>query len=160
MWLKCSIVVFHARTLAMAAFTFTTLPRRFQISELFVSTLVVMCTNMDPFQCRRQKFSSTVRKSHNLATWKQIDSHDCCLCQASCHSDEGLRNLRRRAPLITIWDDHETENNLSGQGSNSKTGAENHQPFCAVNPSSFGYVKRAANVQVKGAYSCKFCQTF
>ena len=39
---------------------------------------------------------------------------------ASYHLDEGLKNLRRSAPLISSWDDHETANNAAADG------AENH----------------------------------
>ena len=38
------------------------------------------------------------------------------------HLDEGLRNMRQRHPIITIWDDHEVANNTY------VAGAENHQP--------------------------------
>ena len=38
------------------------------------------------------------------------------------HSDAGLREMRAAAPMVTIWDDHETAND-SWLG-----GAENHQP--------------------------------
>jgi alkaline phosphatase D len=38
------------------------------------------------------------------------------------HLDEGLRNMRQRHPIITIWDDHEVANNTY------VAGAQNHQP--------------------------------
>ena len=41
---------------------------------------------------------------------------------AQYHTDTNLQNLRQSAPLIAIWDDHETAND------SYKTGAENHQP--------------------------------
>ena len=41
---------------------------------------------------------------------------------AQYHTDVNLQNLRQNAPLIAIWDDHETAND------SYKTGAENHQP--------------------------------
>jgi len=41
---------------------------------------------------------------------------------AQYHSDAGLRDMRAAAPLVAIWDDHETAND-SWFG-----GAENHQP--------------------------------
>ena len=44
--------------------------------------------------------------------------------------DEGLRNLRRRAPMVGTWDDHEIAND------SWVNGAENHQPICPANASS------------------------
>lgn len=38
------------------------------------------------------------------------------------HLDEGLRKMRQKHPLITIWDDHEVANNTYASG------AQNHQP--------------------------------
>lgn len=38
------------------------------------------------------------------------------------HLDEGLRKMRLRHPMITIWDDHEVANNTYLEG------AQNHQP--------------------------------
>ena len=38
------------------------------------------------------------------------------------HLDEGLRSMRMRHPVITIWDDHEVANNTYVEG------AQNHQP--------------------------------
>ena len=55
---------------------------------------------------------------------------------ATYHLDEGLQNLRRRAPLIACWDDHESTNNPYGQGTVETTGAQNHQEVCPVNVSS------------------------
>ncbi|KAL7536969.1 hypothetical protein ACHAXR_007512 [Thalassiosira sp. AJA248-18] len=40
----------------------------------------------------------------------------------SYHLDEALQNLRRSAPLISTWDDHETANDAH------TTGAQNHNP--------------------------------
>lgn len=55
---------------------------------------------------------------------------------ATYHMDEGLQNLRRRAPLIACWDDHETTNNPWGMGTVETTGAENHQETCPVDSSA------------------------
>lgn len=41
---------------------------------------------------------------------------------ATYHLDEGLQNIRRSAPLISAWDDHEVAND------NAADGAQNHQP--------------------------------
>jgi len=38
------------------------------------------------------------------------------------HLDEGLRNMRQKHPVITIWDDHEVANDTYADG------AQNHQP--------------------------------
>jgi alkaline phosphatase D len=38
------------------------------------------------------------------------------------HLDEGLRKMRERHPIITIWDDHEIANDTYAEG------AQNHQP--------------------------------
>lgn len=38
------------------------------------------------------------------------------------HLDEGLKQMRQRHPIITIWDDHEVANNTFIEG------AQNHQP--------------------------------
>ena len=46
-----------------------------------------------------------------MPEWEQISLQDYRLRQAQYHQgDEGLRNLRRRAPLMAVWDDHETAN--------------------------------------------------
>ena len=71
-----------------------------------------------------------------MPDWEISSLQDYRLRFATYSLDEGLENLRRRAPMIAIWDDHETTNNSYGQGSESNTGAENHQPVCPVNASS------------------------
>jgi alkaline phosphatase D len=76
------------------------------------------------------------RKKLIMPDWEQISVQDHRLRFASYSLDEGLENLRRRAPLIAIWDDHETTNNAYGQGSEANTGAENHQPVCTANATS------------------------
>lgn len=63
---------------------------------------------------------------------------------ATYHLDEGLRNLRRRAPVIQIWDDHELTNNAYGEGDILNTGAENHQETCSANRDSTDEEKAAA----------------
>lgn len=67
---------------------------------------------------------------------------------ATYHLDEGLRNLRRRAPVIQIWDDHELTNNAYGEGDISNTGAENHQEICSANRNSTDGEKAAAQCDI------------
>ena len=70
-----------------------------------------------------------------LPTWEAIDLQDYRNRHASYVAhDEGLRNLRRRVPLIGSWDDHETANDSWSCPKSS--GAENHQPVCPANASS------------------------
>jgi phosphodiesterase/alkaline phosphatase D-like protein len=56
--------------------------------------------------------------------------------------DEGLRNLRRRAPVIQVWDDHELSDNAYGD--KEVSGALNHHEFCPVNRTSPDFEKDAA----------------
>lgn len=71
------------------------------------------------------------RKAQTIPEWEQISLQDHRLRMAQYHQgDEGLRNLRRRAPLMAVWDDHETTNNAYGNGTPEGTGAENHQAVC------------------------------
>jgi alkaline phosphatase D len=79
-----------------------------------------------------------------LPIWETIDLQD----YRNRHSthvahDEGLRNLRRRAPMIATWDDHETTNDSYGNV-NQGTGAENHQETCLANATSPDADKAAA----------------
>ena len=76
--------------------------------------------------------------------WEIVDLQDYRNRYATYHLDEGLRNLRRRAPVIQIWDDHELTNNAYGQGDVSSTGAENHQEVCEANRDSSPEEKDAA----------------
>lgn len=71
-----------------------------------------------------------------LPIWEIVDLQDYRNRYATYHLDEGLQNLRRRAPMMSTWDDHETTNNAYGQGKLSNTGAENHQGTCPVNRTS------------------------
>jgi len=49
--------------------------------------------------------------AETLPEWEQISLNDHRLRMATYHhGDEGLRNLRRRAPMMAVWDDHETTN--------------------------------------------------
>ena len=51
------------------------------------------------------------RRAQTLPEWEQISLQDYRLRMAQYHQgDEGLRNLRRRAPMMAVWDDHETAN--------------------------------------------------
>ena len=87
---------------------------------------------------------SPERKEQILPIWEQISLQDHRNRMATYHTDEGLQNLRRRAPLIACWDDHETANNPYGQGSKENTGAENHQEVCEANVTSPESDKRVA----------------
>jgi phosphodiesterase/alkaline phosphatase D-like protein len=88
---------------------------------------------------------SAERHEMVLPEWEQISLQDHRNRMATYHAmDEGLRNLRRRAPLIATWDDHETTNNAYGMGEKSNTGAENHQETCPVNSTSPDEEKEAA----------------
>ena len=51
-----------------------------------------------------------------------VTLEDYRLRYAQYHSDGSLQNLRQSAPLIAIWDDHETAND------SYMNGAQNHQP--------------------------------
>jgi alkaline phosphatase D len=56
--------------------------------------------------------------------WEQVGLPDYRCRQATYHAyDEGLRNLRTHAPLIAIWDDHETANNAYGTDNEGKVSA-------------------------------------
>eukprot|EP00977_Amphora_coffeiformis_P022096 scaffold10436_cov107-Amphora_coffeaeformis.AAC.2 len=79
--------------------------------------------------------ASALRDGQVLPIWETIDLQD----YRNRHStyvahDEGLRNLRRRVPLLAFWDDHETAND--SYGTIDSLGAENHQPVCPVNETS------------------------
>jgi alkaline phosphatase D len=80
-----------------------------------------------------------------LPVWEIVDLQDYRNRHASYNAhDEGLQNLRRRAPMIATWDDHETTNDSWGnleQGA----GAENHQQVCPANRSSSDSEKASAS---------------
>ena len=63
---------------------------------------------------------------------------------AQYHTDEGLQNLFRTAPLMATWDDHEFTNNPHSLGTVETTGAQNHQAECAANRNSTDAEKNAA----------------
>lgn len=84
------------------------------------------------------------RRDMTLPEWEIVDLQDYRNRYATYHLDEGLQNLRRRAPMMSTWDDHETTNNSYGQGKVSNTGAENHQDVCPVNRTSTDEEKNAA----------------
>lgn len=88
---------------------------------------------------------SPERVNQTLPKWEQISLQDHRNRMATYHTDEGLLNLRRRAPLIASWDDHETTNNPWGQGTRNTTGAQNHQETCPANATSPDDEKRAGN---------------
>jgi alkaline phosphatase D len=46
------------------------------------------------------------RKEKILPLWEQISLQDHRNRMATYHTDEGLQNLRARAPMIACWDDH------------------------------------------------------
>lgn len=79
---------------------------------------------------------SPKRKEQILPKWEQISLQDYRNRMATYHTDEGLRNLRRRAPLVACWDDHDITNNPWGQGTPESSGAENHQAVCEANVTS------------------------
>ena len=79
-----------------------------------------------------------------LPKWEIVELQDYRNRYATYHLDEGLQNLRRRAPMMSTWDDHETTNNSYGQGQVSNTGAENHQVTCPANRTSPAEEKAAA----------------
>lgn len=69
--------------------------------------------------------------------WEIISVQDYRLRYAQYHRDEGLANLRARAPQVSIWDDHETMNDSYGDGTVERSGAENHEETCeAANTTS------------------------
>jgi alkaline phosphatase D len=76
------------------------------------------------------------RRDEILPEWEQISLQDYRNRMATYHTDEGLQNLRRRAPLIACWDDHEIANNPFGLGTSETSGAENHQEVCTANATS------------------------
>lgn len=84
------------------------------------------------------------RKNITLPSWEIVELQDYRNRFATYHQwDEGLRNMRRRAPVIQIWDDHELTNNAYGEDSAS-AGAENHQEECAANRTSSNDAKDEA----------------
>lgn len=70
------------------------------------------------------------REPSLLPPWEIVSLADYRLRYATYHNDEGLRNLRRRAPMVSSWDDHEFANNAYGNGTIEGTGAKGHQPIC------------------------------
>ncbi|KAJ1456377.1 PhoD-like phosphatase-domain-containing protein [Pelagophyceae sp. CCMP2097] len=74
--------------------------------------------------------------------WEMTDLQDYRLRYSLYHTDEGLQNMRRRAPLIAAWDDHEmTDNPYASDGA----GANNHQPNCDVSSEGTDAEKRSAS---------------
>ncbi|CAJ1936746.1 unnamed protein product [Cylindrotheca closterium] len=87
--------------------------------------------------------ASALRDDKVLPIWEVIDLQD----YRNRHStylayDEGLRNLRRRVPIMAFWDDHETANDSYGTA--DIIGAMNHQPVCSANATSTNEEKSAA----------------
>lgn len=64
---------------------------------------------------------SAVNRKH-LPAYEIVSLSDYRTRYAQYHLDQGLRHMRQRHPMITIWDDHEVANNVYVGG------AENHQP--------------------------------
>lgn len=88
--------------------------------------------------------ASALRDDKVLPLWEVIDLQD----YRNRHStyvahDEGLRNIRRRVPIMAFWDDHETTND--SYGTMDIIGAENHQPVCSANETSPDEEKAAAS---------------
>jgi alkaline phosphatase D len=67
-------------------------------------------------------YGDTTIGRKNLPTHEIVSLSDYRTRYSQYHLDEGLRKLRMRHPLITIWDDHEVANNVYTEG------AQNHQP--------------------------------
>lgn len=76
------------------------------------------------------------RKNLTDPIWEIVDLNDYRRRYAQYHTDEGLQNLRARAPQLSVWDDHETMNDSHGDGNPETSGAENHQEFCPANRTS------------------------
>jgi len=71
------------------------------------------------------------REPDLLPKWETIDLQDYRNRYASYNHDESVQNLRRRVPLMAIWDDHELSNNASGDINNlGFMGNFQHQPIC------------------------------
>jgi hypothetical protein len=60
--------------------------------------------------------NSPERKEKILPVWEQITLQDHRNRHVTYLLDDGLLNLRRRAPMLATWDDHETTNNAYGMG--------------------------------------------
>jgi alkaline phosphatase D len=60
--------------------------------------------------------NSPERKEQILPVWEQITLQDHRNRHVTYLLDEGLLNMRRRAPMLGTWDDHETTNNAYGMG--------------------------------------------
>jgi alkaline phosphatase D len=58
----------------------------------------------------------------HLPEYEIVSLSDYRIRYSQYHTDLGLRKMRQRHPLITIWDDHEVANNTFAEG------AQNHQP--------------------------------
>ena len=67
-------------------------------------------------------YGDTTIGRKNLPAHEIVSLSDYRTRYSQYHLDEGLRKLRMRHPLITIWDDHEVANNVYTEG------AQNHQP--------------------------------
>jgi alkaline phosphatase D len=67
-------------------------------------------------------YGDTTIGRKNLPAHEIVSLNDYRTRYSQYHLDEGLRKLRMRHPLITIWDDHEVANNVYTEG------AQNHQP--------------------------------
>lgn len=88
---------------------------------------------------------SAERKNLTDPIWEIVTTQDYRLRYAQYHRDEGLQNLRARAPQVSTWDDHETTNDSYGDGTVEQSGAENHQEVCPANRTSPDEEKAAAN---------------
>mmetsp|Transcript_15095 Transcript_15095/g.30435 ORF Transcript_15095/g.30435 Transcript_15095/m.30435 type:complete len:365 (-) Transcript_15095:35-1129(-) len=65
--------------------------------------------------------------------WETVTVEDYRHRYALYAEDEAVQNLRRRAPLFAVWDDHEIGDNAYGKGTDpSQAGANNHQETCPV----------------------------
>jgi alkaline phosphatase D len=83
------------------------------------------------YEYRTESESNAVRRdstganrdgeAETLADWREK--------YALYHSDPRLLEVRRRAPLLAIWDDHEVENNYAGDQPGSPPSGERRVPF-------------------------------
>lgn len=67
-------------------------------------------------------YGDTTIGRFNLPAHEIVSLHDYRTRHAQYRLDNGLREVSRQHPFITIWDDHEFANNVYKQG------AQNHQP--------------------------------
>eukprot|EP00581_Thalassiosira_minuscula_P002081 CAMPEP_0183738948 /NCGR_PEP_ID=MMETSP0737-20130205/55850_1 /TAXON_ID=385413 /ORGANISM="Thalassiosira miniscula, Strain CCMP1093" /LENGTH=676 /DNA_ID=CAMNT_0025973607 /DNA_START=209 /DNA_END=2236 /DNA_ORIENTATION=- len=75
--------------------------------------------------------NSQERDAQLRPQWETVSLDDYRQRYALYAEDEAVQNLRRRAPLFVVWDDHEIADN--SYGNVPESGAANHQEECPVN---------------------------